>query len=295
MPRAPFASGTDYRPLLRQLGLDLAAADVFLNKKHENGSIDFDFQRGRDATYNGTMYRANALPAADAKDLAATVQKAFQELVVHVVQAELSGGDPLIQRLADEFLEQLAFRVYSDVRVDSAPPHRPRCAGTGGGSGDAPSECSVVLTGGCALNVKANEAVRQLLGSNRVFVNEAPNDAGLAVGAVWSLVAPTKATAEAASGGLVFRGPLLWDLASLPELARAHGARQIDVAELAALFDGDSVIGVARGASEWGAPMPRLRFDRCLQSARIRLAAAASAPGLGWPLLDVRRAQVLEL
>ena len=38
--------------------------------------------------------------------------------------------------------------------------------------------------GGCALNVKANEAVRTIFGS-RVFVSEAPNDAGLTVGAAW--------------------------------------------------------------------------------------------------------------
>ena len=47
--------------------------------------------------------------------------------------------------------------------------------------GSAPD--GIVLTGGCALNVKTNELVRQTLGLP-VFVPSAPHDGGLPIGQV---------------------------------------------------------------------------------------------------------------
>ena len=44
----------------------------------------------------------------------------------------------------------------------------------------------LVLTGGCALNVLANQAVVDRLGLPHVYVPPSPNDGGLAVGGVWA-------------------------------------------------------------------------------------------------------------
>ncbi|ACY15451.1 carbamoyltransferase C-terminal domain-containing protein [Haliangium ochraceum] len=107
----------------------------------------------------------------------------------------------------------------------------------------AEKDDGVVLTGGCALNVRTNERVRQALG-RPVHVPPAPNDAGIAVGALWA-VAPPRARPD------VFVGlPLSEDVGAIA--LERRGARRTGVDELAALLSRGAVIGVARGRAELG-------------------------------------------
>lgn len=101
----------------------------------------------------------------------------------------------------------------------------------------------LVLTGGCALNVVANQWMRERW-HRPVHVPPAPNDAGIAVGALWSVERPTEAPDT-------FSGlPLLWDI---DHAALAHrSARRCSSDELAAVLAGGAVVGVAHGRAEHG-------------------------------------------
>lgn len=110
----------------------------------------------------------------------------------------------------------------------------------------------IVLTGGCALNVRANERVRHVSG-RAVHVPPAPNDAGIGVGALWSVSPPTGRPD-------VFAGlPLDMDV-SEREL-RTRGAVRTDIDAIAALLCRGAVVGVAHGRAELG---PRALGHRSL-------------------------------
>lgn len=101
----------------------------------------------------------------------------------------------------------------------------------------------LVLTGGCALNVVANQWMRDHW-HRPVHVPPAPNDAGIAVGALWSVERPTEAPDT-------FSGlPLLWDI---DHASLAHrGARRCSPDELATVLARGAVVGVAHGCAEHG-------------------------------------------
>ena len=86
----------------------------------------------------------------------------------------------------------------------------------------------IVLVGGCALNVLANQIIRETLTSftsempdidkpTDVYVPSAPNDSGLAVGAVWSLFPPM------VQQPLQYLGFRLFDLEILDQHANERG------------------------------------------------------------------------
>ncbi|WP_437763377.1 carbamoyltransferase C-terminal domain-containing protein [Sorangium sp. So ce281] len=110
----------------------------------------------------------------------------------------------------------------------------------------------IVLTGGCALNVRANELVRRMFG-RPVHVPPAPNDAGIATGALWS-VEPPSAPPD------VFAGPWLVMDVGEGELVR-RGAVRTGVEAIASLLRRGAVIGVAHGRAELG---PRALGHRSL-------------------------------
>ena len=134
----------------------------------------------------------------------------------------------------------------------------------------------IVLTGGCALNVLANQLIREnltqgaLVGSYAdhpldVYVAPAPNDAGLAVGGVWAVQPPRIPQA------LQYLGLPLFDEEILPLEAKRRGARRLselgDVEFLAELLtqnrsaEGKPIIAVVRGRQEFG---PRALGHRSL-------------------------------
>ena len=141
----------------------------------------------------------------------------------------------------------------------------------------------IVLTGGCALNVVANQLVRDTLTEVRaaqksytkpqdVYVPPAPNDSGLTVGAIWAVAPPTGPRQP-----LQYLGFGLWDLDDLPGEAEARGAMRLSqlggVNYLAELLSGGPawaasrpkhekpIIAVVRGRQEFG---PRALGHRSL-------------------------------
>lgn len=116
----------------------------------------------------------------------------------------------------------------------------------------------LVLTGGCALNVVANERVRTTLGVP-VHVPPAPNDAGISVGALWSVTPPVGALGP-------FVGPKLLDDVGETALRR-RGGREATVVEVASLVQRGAVIGIAQGRAELG---PRALGHRSIVAAANR-------------------------
>lgn len=113
----------------------------------------------------------------------------------------------------------------------------------------------VVLTGGCALNVVANQRLRRAIPVG-VHVPPAPNDAGIAVGALWSVGVP--AARPSPFVGL----PLVADVGEATFAAR--GGRQRGAADIARLLARGAVIGVAAGRAELG---PRALGNRSILAA----------------------------
>lgn len=141
----------------------------------------------------------------------------------------------------------------------------------------------IVLTGGCALNVLANQRIYDLVTNSSssgssvssvldVYVPPAPNDSGLSLGATWS-VAPPKVRQP-----LQYLGFPLWDEATLPRYARNRGAKLLSslggVEYLADLLAGGDpwlrqrnssaakpIVAVVRGRQEFG---PRALGHRSL-------------------------------
>ena len=91
----------------------------------------------------------------------------------------------------------------------------------------------IVLTGGCALNVVVNQLIRDNLTEamseepnhskpQDVYVPPAPNDSGLTVGGIWSVLPPTGPRQK-----LQYLGFRLWDLETLDKAAEVRGARRL--------------------------------------------------------------------
>lgn len=116
----------------------------------------------------------------------------------------------------------------------------------------------LVVTGGCALNVKANSRIKEELGLP-VYVPSAPNDGGLTAGFVWSVQPPCKVGQH----HLTYLGAPLWDrsmLGTYMHSRRKHSAPSLP--ELASLFvEGANIIAVIRGRQEFG---PRALGHRSL-------------------------------
>ncbi|XP_065064830.1 nodulation protein U-like isoform X2 [Rhopilema esculentum] len=152
----------------------------------------------------------NSLKAKDARDVAATSQHVFEKLLCEKIDYFLS-----LKMKDDE-----SFRNKID---------------------------GIVLTGGCALNVHANELVfeRFLL---PVHVPSAPNDCGISVGAAWSIDPPKHQPKQ-----LQYSGMPLFDHRYLEGIAVKRGARKIEISEIARILVEEKVaVGLVRGRQEFG-------------------------------------------
>jgi predicted NodU family carbamoyl transferase len=126
----------------------------------------------------------------------------------------------------------------------------------------------IVLTGGCALNVLANEAVRSR--HQHVYVPSAPNDSGLSIGAALLLQgAEYEGELPRADFSLTrtqlqhvhLYGPHIWDLSELPDFVTDFGGVKVDIHKIAAILADDNIVGVVRGRTEVG---PRALGHRSL-------------------------------
>ena len=135
---------------------------------------------------------------------------------------------------------------------------------------DGKSLDGVVLTGGCALNVPANFKVAHMLANRgggadgapplQLYVPPAPNDAGLAVGALWSVAPPHDSPVDT----IHYTGPGVWDPEQLPSALASREAHRATVVELATRLLSGEIIGVVRGRAEFG---PRALGHRSLLAA----------------------------
>lgn len=101
----------------------------------------------------------------------------------------------------------------------------------------------IVLTGGCALNVVANERIRRRAKCS-VHVPPAPNDAGISVGALWSVEPPAGRLSP-------FAGLQLVQDVDESRLLR-RGGRRVAVEDVARLVLEGAVVGIAQGRAELG-------------------------------------------
>lgn len=112
----------------------------------------------------------------------------------------------------------------------------------------------LVLTGGCALNVKANSFLQRRL-KVPTFVPSAPNDAGLTVGGAWAVYSPWTWQP------LTYVGMHISDQDRLQDLVRSHGGERFTLDQLANLLHSGAVVGLVRGRQEFG---PRALGHRSL-------------------------------
>lgn len=88
-----------------------------------------------------------------------------------------------------------------------------------------------------------------------VHVPPNPNDSGLSVGGLWSVLPPR------APPRLQYKGMPLWDAGDVPQLARQLGATRATVLQVAEVLASHSIVGVIRGRQEVG---PRALGHRSL-------------------------------
>lgn len=112
----------------------------------------------------------------------------------------------------------------------------------------------IVLTGGCALNVHANQTMIEEFGLP-VHVPPAPSDCGISVGAAWCVQGPKERCPT------LYAGLPLFDGNYLEAVAEERGATKSTVKEVAALLVEGAIIGIVRGRQEFG---PRALGHRSL-------------------------------
>lgn len=110
----------------------------------------------------------------------------------------------------------------------------------------------VILTGGCALNVVANERIRRRV-KCLVHVPPAPNDAGISVGALWSVESPV--------GPLSAFAGLDLEVNVADSTFVGRGGRRVPVDTIARLVRDGAIIGIAQGRAELG---PRALGNRSI-------------------------------
>jgi len=115
-------------------------------------------------------------------------------------------------------------------------------------------DTSIVLSGGCALNVLLNEQVRLRYG-NRVFIPPNSDDSGISLGQLF-IANPPDTQVDVTYSGL----PIL-DLEHKDELINSFQSKPMDILEVASLLKSGNIIGVLRGNSEVG---PRALGNRSM-------------------------------
>ena len=167
----------------------------------------------------GISLERDFLPEAAARDLAATSQQAFTE----ILNEEVARG---LQHTGD---------------VDG-----------------------IVLTGGGALNVVANQCVWEAAGMP-VYIPSAPGDGGIAAGAIWATEPPAQREP------MTYLGLEMEDDIGWQHEEHRRGARSTTTQDLAQELASGKIIGVVRDRSEVG---PRALGNRsilcCARDARVK-------------------------
>eukprot|EP00667_Euglena_gracilis_P007007 EG_transcript_7079 len=151
-----------------------------------------------------------------------------------------------------------------------------------------PEDEGVALGGGVALNGRLVTALAHYL-ARPVHVPAAPNDLGIALGAVWAATPPPLGAAPPLlRRGLGFAAP---DLSALPVTARRHAAQRASAAAVAALLHRGATVAVMRGRFEVTA---RTDAGRCVVARWTPAPAARLLPAYRWRAFQSVPVLVLE-
>jgi len=110
----------------------------------------------------------------------------------------------------------------------------------------------IIMTGGAALNIINNTRLSK---QRKVFVPPNPNDCGLGVGCVASIIKPSNPV------DCTYIGPEAWDRNELFKIAGERRAKKLELGVLAEDIINGKIIGVVRGRSEHG---PRALGNRSI-------------------------------
>ena len=247
-----------------------------------------------------TVLESYSLSRRHQRDLAASAQRAMEDVVVGLIA---------------DILSQHSFSISSTFATSSD---------NDGNLDDSDGQFDgIVITGGCALNVKVNSRITEAFPRLPVYVPSAPSDCGLSFGQAWVAAPPAPRAKIGALGHGASPGPSvsssasstsfssppdyntslatplpwwsagrdvgsgaslegrlelhrlgwpLFDLEALGGVAQALGAENLreasegGTARVAALLAGGHIIGVARGNSDHG---PRALGARSLLAAPL--------------------------
>jgi carbamoyltransferase len=110
----------------------------------------------------------------------------------------------------------------------------------------------VIIVGGCGLNILNNTSLAQ---SRVVFVPPNPNDCGLGIGLVCSVIKPSKPV------DATYIGPEVWDKFELAKILYERVGSPLDIIQLANYINSGKIVGVVRGRCEHG---PRALGNRSI-------------------------------
>ena len=110
----------------------------------------------------------------------------------------------------------------------------------------------IVISGGCGLNIINNTVLSE---TREVFVGPNPNDVGLAVGMLCSIINPQNIV------DTTYIGPPVWDQMDLPRYLIERESKEIDYNVISDEIIAGSILGVVRGRSEHG---PRALGNRSI-------------------------------
>lgn len=109
----------------------------------------------------------------------------------------------------------------------------------------------IVMVGGCALNILNNT---KLAKSRTIFVPPNPNDCGLSIGLVSSVMKPSQIDAT-------YIGPEVWDRHELGRVIYDRNAKELNISEVTNFLINGKIVGVVRDRCEHG---PRALGNRSI-------------------------------
>ena len=118
---------------------------------------------------------------------------------------------------------------------------------------------NLILTGGTALNVLANERIKREFPDINVYVPPNCGDGGQSLGMLAFHLTETGVLNK--KYNLTFAGPPLLDYTSIPARIQERGARKVTVQEIAQLLKDQKIIGLCQGNLEVG---PRALGNRSI-------------------------------
>jgi carbamoyltransferase len=183
------------------------------------------------------------------RDFAATAQSTFEEIVMEEISQEIAR------------VEKTAVGG-TDKSSSSSSSSSSTCSSS--------TVTSLILVGGCALNVRTNTVVQERF-RLPVYVPSSPSDCGIAIGGGWTVSPPLRrqenSPAMMVQQRLEYLGAPLWDTNEVDELVRAwlqsngavHSAVNPDM--VASLLVEGKIGAIVRGRQEVG---PRALGHRSL-------------------------------